>query len=71
MKNVVKPPHFKETIMENIRTCDLCHELEKRPGVQRIVVKDGKSLEIKGDGETKEIAEPVLTGPAIVYVVTD
>lgn len=57
--------------LNNIPTCDLCRELETRLGVQRIVVSEGSSLEIKGDGETKEIAEPVLTGPAIVYVVID
>lgn len=55
--------------LKNIPTCELCRELENRLGVQRIVVKDGTSLEIKGDGETKEIAELVPTGPAIVYVV--
>lgn len=57
--------------LKNIPTCELCRELENRLGVQRIVAKDGKSLEIRGDEETKEIAEPVLTGPAIVYVVID
>lgn len=58
-------------VLSNIPTCELCRELETRLGVQRIVVNDGSSLEINGDGETKEIAEPVLTGPAIVYVVID
>ena len=57
--------------LSDISTHELCLELERRLGVQRIVVSDGSSLEIKGDGETKEIAEPVLTGPAIVYVVID
>ena len=57
--------------LKEIPTCELCRELEGRLGVQLIVVSDGSSLEIKGDGETKEIAEPVLTGPAMVYVVID
>ena len=56
--------------ISKVPTCELCAELEKRLGVQTIIVNECSTIEIFGDGD-KKITEPVRTGPATIYVVID